>query len=286
MYSGIGMTIAATVSSTPKAKFPVHVIVQPSIDLTGVLNPKTIDSLTYSIYRMKVVKTEGSFWADFITTGKTNDYNSVHIFHHPSANQHKDAKGHATAPDGAYDAFSGGWHVISEIYANFVGAAHAASKSEAPLLIPYNRTSSFNSSSPSNYMLASDPIETINAIMAAAIEDDTCRIKGKISTSSFSNGIVSQALTMNYMVAFVGFCVDYDSGFITGQTRDIGPAQGRDIYRYSQKKKPAPATKYFHIPSERWPDSIKNKWQPWNEKQLHHQICYKCHTDAMNNCPF
>ncbi len=273
------MAITATVEATLPMLFSAMPLVTPSVDTIGVMPRRDFTGLTYRAQRIKVIKPQGLFWANLITTGKTVDFDTIHIFHHPSPNQHK--KPHL-ASDASYETFSGGWPEIESVYAHFMAIQHAASTTEAPLLIPYIRMAAFNASSPANDMFAADPVETINAIMAAGLEDPSASIKKQISTSSFSNGIAFQATTMAYLSFFVAFCFDYDSSYIKGKSRDIGPTLTRTIIRYSQKPTTAPSTKNFYIPAERWPKSITSGVKNFNTDQLHHLICWRCHADAMN----
>lgn len=277
------MAITATVEEIYSADLAAIKVVFPSFDTAPVMRPVLFTN-DFLAKRMKVVKDQGVFWATLITSDNTNDFSKVNIFHHPSPNQHKDKQKRPDAPDSAYETFGGGWRALEMAYGQAMGVQHAASSVSFPLLIPLMRMSAFNSPSPANHIFAAEPVETLNAIMTAAA-GTAVTMGNELSTSSFSNGIIFQAATMAFLIARVTYCVDYDSSFIKGKARDIGPSAGRIIVRYSQNKTVAPCSQNYFLPDPRWPSDMRLHGAPLNGTQIHHLICTHCHTDAMNSGP-
>src|SRR5215813_14216500 len=155
-------------------------------------------SLTTSIHEFlfEMRKDGHVYWVGAAVPKDTYDFTQAQVFFHPTVVQA--GKVHATEAD--YPTFRGGWSAKLQRYVGLQGSQLAAAR-RTPLIVPFMTMAAHSGKAPA-YMFASQPIETLNAIMTAVREavnkadpfafrkDPVGSVKvARMGVSSFSSGI-------------------------------------------------------------------------------------------------
>jgi hypothetical protein len=257
-------------------------VVHPAVRNSKGVMTSSQEQGKFKAFHLKVEKPQGIFWVGAAVPDGCTDFSHAHIFHHPSANQHKNAKKLPDCPDEQYEMLGGGWRELERNYTHLVGVQHAASGIGYPLLVPLIRFSAYQKPADSNDIFASSPITTIREILLTLSKGSTNFIANSFSTSSFSNGIVLQANTISHFGGLVKYAVDYDSAHLKNPGRNITPTSNMAVFRYSGKPNPARSTREFVMPWHTWPPETTGGLKE-DSVVLHHNIVMTCHFDAMKN---
>jgi hypothetical protein len=216
------------------------------------------------------------YWVGASVRDGATDFTTAQVFFHPTVIN----GGVVHAADSDYPKFAGGWSGSLQRYVRMQGGLLASVRS-TPLIIPF-MTMAANAGKAPAYMFASQPIETLNAIMTAVQKEVTGKstpvTTGQIGVSSFSSGIGA----MNLFIATFGSsgliveATDFDSPFIKGSARTL-PRGGGAGRVFSQIAPPRPTAGWTTLPA--W--SFK-KIVAFRDKGVHGQLGFMTfHLGAM-----
>jgi hypothetical protein len=189
------------------------------------------------------------FWVGAAVRAGVTDFTKAQVFFHPTVIN----GGNVHAADRDYPKFTGGWSKSIVRYVPMQGGL-LASVRETPLIVPFMTMASLRGSSAS-YMFASQPVETLNAILTAlqtAITGKTDPVvAGQIGVSSFSSGIGAMRLFINVFgsTGLIVETTDFDGPFIRGTRKLVTQSPGATRRVISQIAPPSPIPGWLTLPA-------------------------------------
>jgi hypothetical protein len=217
------------------------------------------------------------FWVGASVRDGVTDFTKAQVFFHPTVIN----GGSVHAADRDYPKFTGGWSKSIQRYVAMQGGL-LASVRETPLIVPF-MTMAANSGRSSSYMFASEPVETLNAIVTALQTAVTGKtdpvVAGQIGVSSFSSGIGAMRLFISAFGSsgLIIETTDFDGPFIRGTPRVITQSPGATGRVISQIAPPKPIPGWLTLPAWKF-----NRIPAFRKQGAHAQIGWMTfHLSAM-----
>jgi hypothetical protein len=212
---------------------------------------KAIPSFSSTIHELlfRVEKDSSVFWVGAAVPFGTIDFTKAQVFFHPTVIQ----QGVVRAADADYPEFKNGWPNTMQRYTEMEGCQLAGGRLTT-LLVPFTPMGAL--SSPSQNMFSSDPIGTINAIMAA-VKDAVAPFApvltniASIGVTSFSSGITAMRLFINHLspTGLVREVTDLDSPYIVAEPKALTSSPGAVSRCYTQHPLPSPPLGWITLPA-------------------------------------
>jgi hypothetical protein len=208
--------------------------------------------LTTSIreFLFEIRKDGGIYWVGASVRDGTSDFTKAQVFFHPTVIN----GGVVHAKDTDYPTFTGGWSGSLQRYVAMQGGQLAGARPTA-LIVPFMTMAANSGSSPA-YMFATQPVETLNAIISAVHKAATGASSGsvrvaQISVSSFSSGIGAMRLFLKtfHSTGLIVETTDFDGPFIRGSSKTVTTTPGATGRVFSQIAPLHPTPGWMTIPA-------------------------------------
>ncbi len=208
------------------------------------------------------------YWIGVAVPQGTSNFSKTQVFFHPTVVN----GGNVHAADGDYKTFRGGWAKSIQRYVSMQGGQLAGAR-QTTLLVPF-MTMAAQSGSDRDYMFATRPTETLNAIMTAVrnacIQGAESPVQvSQVGVSSFSSGIGAMRLFIKTFgsTGVIKETTDFDSPYIVAEPKLITRASGAVGRVFTQMA--------LHSPQFGWltlaPNRLR-KISKYKDKGAHAQI--------------
>jgi hypothetical protein len=256
--------------TNPASRTDAHPVEQSVISplSAGKLLQEIQQTGTIREFLFEMKKDGNIYWVGAAVPQGTTDFSKVQVFFHPTVVQN----GVVHAEERDYPAFRGGWADSLQRYVEMQGCQLAGARLTT-LIVPFMTMASLGGKAP-GYMFATDPTETLEAIMTAVRDTMTPDVTtpltiAKVAASSFSSGIGALRLFVGSFggSGLIAETTDFDSPFIIGQPKAITRAPGAPGRVFTQVAPPHPQAGWVTLSAESF-----QKIRKFRDKGPHAQI--------------